>query len=291
MHVPVLLAESLEYLSLRRQGVYVDATCGLGGHTGAIARQLEDGCVIASDRDNDSLAMARRTLEEQLAVEETARIRFSWGTFSTLPERLREMGVERVSGVLADLGVSRMQLTEPARGFTFQAEGPLDMRMDRSEGPTAADLVNHLSERDIADLIYEYGEERRSRQIARAIVRARPLKTTLDLAEVVARAAPRTERIHPATRTFMALRIAVNRELDEVDALLEGMPDLLEPGGRMVVISFHSLEDRRVKQRFQALAREGRAKVLTRHVVTPGAGEVESNPAARSAKLRAIEKL
>jgi 16S rRNA (cytosine1402-N4)-methyltransferase len=165
------------------------------------------------------------------------------------------------------------------------------MRMDRSEGPTAADLVNHLSERDIADLIYEYGEERRSRQIARAIVRARPLKTTLDLAEVVARAAPRTERIHPATRTFMALRIAVNRELDEVDALLEGMPDLLEPGGRMVVISFHSLEDRRVKQRFQALAREGRAKVLTRHVVTPGAGEVESNPAARSAKLRAIEKL
>jgi 16S rRNA (cytosine1402-N4)-methyltransferase len=194
-----------------------------------------------------------------------------------------------VDGVLADLGVSRFQLTDAARGFSILAEGPLDMRMDQTKGTTAADLVNYTAEKALADLIYQLGEERRARKIARAIVRARPIRSTRHLADVVERAVPRTGRLHPATQTFMALRTAVNDEPGELDRLLETAPERVKANGRVVVISFMSLEDRKVKNRFRDLEREGRAKVLTKHPLRPTEGEVRANPASRSAKLRALE--
>jgi 16S rRNA (cytosine1402-N4)-methyltransferase len=284
MHVPVLLNDALEYLAVRPDGVYLDCTCGLGGHTGAIARRLTSGFVIASDRDADSLEIARRN-----TADWAEHIRFHHGAFTNLRQALAENGVERVNGLLADLGVSRYQLTEAGRGFSMMAEGPLDMRMDRSQGETAADLVNFSSEKDLADLIFRLGEERRSRKISRAIVRARPIQSTHHLAKVIESAAPRTGPLHPATRTFMALRLAVNGELEQLDALLEVAPELTAPGGRICVISFHSLEDRKVKQSFQQLVRSGRAIALTKHVVRPGEEEIRDNAPSRSAKLRAVE--
>lgn len=284
MHVPVMLAEALEYLEPKPAGVYLDATCGLGGHTGAIARRLTTGFVIANDRDAESLETARAN-----TADCADRIRFHHGRFSELSEALRVAGVERVAGILADLGVSRPQLTGPERGFSFMAEGPLDMRMDRSQQLTAADIVNYEDEKSLADLIFQLGEERRSRRIARAIVRARPIQTTSHLAGVIEQAAPRTGKLHPATQTFMALRIAVNAELDELDALLSAAPNLAAPGARIVVITFMSLEDRKVKHAFQELARSGRARLLTKHVVKPTDAETSMNPPSRSAKLRAVE--
>jgi 16S rRNA (cytosine1402-N4)-methyltransferase len=197
-----------------------------------------------------------------------------------------------VDGMLADIGVSSLQLDEASRGFSFMADGLLDMRMDTRRGPTAAQVVNEASERELADLIYEYGEERRSRRIARAIVRGRPVTTTGQLARIVAAAAPamKQDRIHPATRTFQALRIHVNRELDEIKALMEAAPKLLKPSGRLVVISFHSLEDRIVKDSLRVGAQQGIWAVLTRKPVTASEEEIERNPRSRSAKLRAAEK-
>ena len=279
--------EALEYLAVRADGVYVDATMGFGGHTVAIAEQLSangPGFVLANDRDAESQQLALPFI--QPVVD---RVRLNRGTFSELPKALAAQGLERVDGLLADLGVSRHQLTEPERGFSFMSDAPLDMRMDRSQGETAAELINYSPEKDLADLIFQYGEERRSRRIARAIVRARPLRTTGQLARVVEEAVARTGRLHPATQTFMAIRIAVNGELEELDALLMLAPKLIKPGGRIVIITFMSLEDRRVKQSFQSLARAGQALLLTRHVVRPSAEETASNPASRSAKLRAIE--
>ena len=281
--------EALEYLAVRADGVYVDATMGFGGHTIAIAEQLSPegpGFVLANDRDAESQQLA-----VPLIKPVADRVRLNHGTFSELPAALAAQGIERVDGLLADLGVSRHQLTEPERGFSFMSDAPLDMRMDRSQGETAAELINYSPERDLADLIFQYGEERRSRRIARAIVRARPLRTTGQLARVVEGAVPRTGRLHPATQTFMAIRIAVNGELEELDALLVLAPKLMKPGGRIVIITFMSLEDRRVKHSFQSLARDGQALLLTRHVVRPSAEEVALNPASRSAKLRAIEML
>ena len=204
-------------------------------------------------------------------------------------EALQESGIDRVDGLLADLGVSRFQLTDAARGFSILTEGPLDMRMDQTKGITAADLVNYTAEKALADLIYQLGEERRARKIARAIVRARPIRSTRHLADVVERAAYRTGRLHPATQTFMALRMAVNEEQQELDGLLEAAPELVKSKGRVVVISFMSLEDRKVKNRFRDLDREGRATILTRRPLRPTEDEVRANPAARSAKLRALE--
>jgi 16S rRNA (cytosine1402-N4)-methyltransferase len=284
MHVPVLLEEALEYLAIRPDGIYIDATAGLGGHTGAIAAQLSGGFVIANDRDAESLEMARAN-----TTEFADRIRYRHGPFSKLSEALKESGVDQVDGLLADLGVSRYQLTDAARGFSLMADGPLDMRMDRSQGESAHDLINFTSEKELADLIYQLGEERRSRRIARAIVRARPVHTTGHLARIVEQAVPRTGRFHPATQTFMALRLAVNEEQSELDSLLEVAPGLVKSGGRVVIISFMSLEDRKVKRSFQALAKAGRVEILTRHVVTPTQREVDSNPPSRSAKLRAVE--
>jgi len=284
MHQPVMLEEALEHMALRPDGFYLDATAGLGGHTGAIARRLTTGLVIASDRDAESLELAK-----QNTADVAGRIRFHHGEFSTLHEALRENGIDQVDGLLADLGVSRFQLTGAARGFSILADGPLDMRMDQSKGETAADLVNYTAEKALADLIYQLGEERRARKIARAIVRARPIRSTRHLADVVERAAHRTGRLHPATLTFMALRMAVNDEQQQLDRLLEIAPELVKPKGRVVVISFMSLEDRKVKNKFRDLDREGRAETLTRRPLRPTEDEVRANPAARSAKLRALE--
>ena len=279
-----MLGECLEYLAIRPDGIFLDATAGLGGHSGAIAAQLTSGFVIANDRDAESLALAKSN-----TVEYADRIRYHQGSFVALREALTANGVQQVDGLLADLGVSRYQLTEPARGFSLMADGPLDMRMDRSQGQTAEELVNFTSEKELADLIYQFGEERRSRKIARAIVRARPISTTGRLARVVEEAVPRTTRLHPATQTFMALRLAVNNEQGELDGLLDAAPDLVKTGGRIVIVSFMSLEDRKVKQSFQALARAGRATMLTKHVVRPTPEEIRDNPPSRSAKLRAVE--
>jgi len=279
-----MLDESLEYLAVRPDGIYADTTAGLGGHTAAIAQRLTSGRVIAMDRDLQSLEMARRNTSEW-----SSRICYHHGPFSRLQDALRNCGVERVNGILADLGVSRFQLTEPERGFSLMADGPLDMRMDRSQGEPASDLVNFASEKELADLIYQLGEERRSRRITRAIVRARPIHSTLQLAQVIEQAVPRTGKLHPATQTFMALRMAVNDELGELDRFLAVAPDLTEPGGRIVVITFTSLEDRPVKRKFQELARSGRATLLAKHVIKPADEEVSRNPASRSAKLRALE--
>jgi 16S rRNA (cytosine1402-N4)-methyltransferase len=284
MHVPVMLGEALEFLAIRPEGVYLDATAGLGGHTRAIAERLTTGLVIASDRDAESLERAR-----QNTASVAARIRYHHGSFADVRRALEASAVERVDGLLADLGVSRYQLTEPERGFSLMADGPLDMRMDRSGGTTAADLVNFTSEKELADLLFRLGEERRSRQAARAIVRARPIHSTGQLARVVEQAVPRTGRLHPATQVFMALRLAVNGELEQLDGLLEEAPELVAHGGRIVFITFMSLEDRRVKRSFQDMARSERAVVLTKHVIRPSEEEIRSNPPSRSAKLRAVE--
>ena len=286
MHFPVMSGEALELLAVRPDGVYLDATAGLGGHTALIAQQLTAGLVIANDRDPQSLEMAR-----QNTAAWSDRIRYHRGPFADLAEAAAEAGARKLDGLLADLGVSRFQLTTPERGFSFTSEGPLDMRMDQTTGMTAADLVNHSDEKTLADLIYQLGEERRSRSVARAIVRARPIRSTRHLADVVLRAVPRTGHLHPATKTFMALRMAVNEEPEQLDSLLRIAPELLARGGRLVVISFASGEDRKVKERFRELGREGRATVITKHPLQPSESEAAQNPPSRSAKLRALEML
>ncbi len=289
MHVPVMLQESLEYLNVQPDGVYADLTAGLGGHTGAIARRLAHGSgggfVLACDRDAESIELARAN-----TADCGGRIRFHQALFSQVEETLAAEKITQLDGLLADLGVSRYQLTDGGRGFSLMESGPLDMRMSRStEGPTAADLVNYESERDLAWLIFSLGDERRSRKIAGAIVRARPIQTTGQLAKLIEGVVPRTGKLHPATQTFMALRLAVNREMEELDSLLEAIPRVVRKGGRAVMITFMSLEDRKVKQGFLAMAQAGRAKLLTRHVVKPTPEEIHSNPPSRSAKLRAVE--
>jgi 16S rRNA (cytosine1402-N4)-methyltransferase len=283
-HYPVMLEESLDYLAIRPEGNYLDATAGLGGHTGAIARQLTTGKVLACDRDPESLKIAR-----QNTLDCASRIQFFHSTFSSLPQMVEHAGLGKLDGLLADLGVSRFQLTSASRGFSFMADGPVDMRMDQTHGESADDVVNRSAEKALADWIYQLGEERRARKIARAIVRSRPIRSTLHLAGVVERAVPRTGPMHPATRTFMALRMLVNREQEELDSLLEAAPGLVKTGGRLVIISFMSLEDRKVKERFRSLAKEGVAVILTKRPIEPGEGELRRNPPSRSAKLRAAE--
>lgn len=284
MHTPVMAAEAIEALALQPEGVYADVTVGLAGHTRLIAERLTTGLVIACDRDPESIDLARRQIGPW-----GDRIRFVETRFSGLREALGGLGINQVDGLLADLGVSRYQLTDAERGFSFSADGPLDMRMSRSQPVSAAEVVNFTAEKALADILYLYGQERRGRQIARAIVRSRPIRSTGHLARVVESVVRRTGRLHPATQTFMALRLAVNEEQEELDALLEQAPGLVRGGGRLVVISFMSLEDGKVKRAFQGLAREGRARILTKHVVKPSFGEVSANPASRSAKLRVLE--
>jgi len=284
MHVSIMVRETLEYLAIRPDGVYLEMTAGLGGHTRAIAERLTTGMVVACDRDAESLEQARRN-----TTDLASRIRFQQAAFADVRQAVAAAGIEQVNGLFADLGVSRYQLTDPERGFSLMADGPLDMRMDRSGGTTAADLVNTISGKELADLIFRLGEDRRSRRLSRAIVRARPIHTTAQLARVVEESVPRTGRLHPATQTFMALRLAVNGELEQLDRLLAEAPTLVAPGGRIVFISFMSLEDRRIKTSFQDMARRGRAVILTKHVVRPSEAEVKANPSSRSAKLRAAE--
>ncbi len=295
-HVPVMLAECLEYLAIKPEGIYLECTAGLGGHTRAIAERLTTGVLISCDRDAESLELARAN-----TAAFADRIHFYQASFTELEKTLEteevsqldktRSGVLQVDGLLADLGVSRYQLTNAERGFSLMSDGELDMRMNRSQPQTAADLVNFESEMELANLIYKLGEERRSRKIARAIVRARPITSTGHLAKVIEQAVPRTGKLHPATQTFMALRIAVNQEFEELDALLKSIPRLVKPGGRAVVLTFMSLEDRMVKRGFQEMARSGRVTILTRHVVPPAEEEIRSNPPSRSAKLRAVELL
>jgi 16S rRNA (cytosine1402-N4)-methyltransferase len=279
-------------LNVRSGGVYVDATLGYAGHASAIARQLGvEGRLIGFDRDPEAMALAREKLEvlrEELR-EAMPQLEFHDVEFSQMVDVLAG---RKVDGLLADFGVSSLQLDEAHRGFSFQADGPLDMRMNPRQGVTAEQVVNQTGEKQLADLIYEFGEERRSRRIARAIVRARPVTTTGQLARIVAVAlgAMKQERIHPATRTFQALRIYVNAELGEIDALLKAAPEVVKTGGRLVAISFHSLEDRRVKDALREGARQGVWEVLTRKPETAEAEETDRNPRARSAKLRAAER-
>ena len=297
-HVPVLLQEAIDFLNVRRGGTYIDATVGLGGHSYEIARRLgAPGHLIGLDKDPAALEIARKRLQGSAGVSPAGP---DWPTITLLHRSFAEIANDRrpatVDGILADIGVSSLQLNDAARGFSFQAEGPLDMRMDPRSERTAEQVVNHLDERELADVIYEFGEERRSRRIARAIVRSRPIRSTAHLADVISAAArpmnSEQRRIHPATRTFQALRIFVNRELDDLGALLQAAPRILKPGGRVVVISFHSLEDRIVKDAFRAGAtKDKNVRVLTKKPVTASEEESDRNPRARSAKLRAAEKV
>ena len=301
-HVPVLLKEAIDFLAVKGGGTYLDATVGLGGHSYEIAKRLGGpGHLIGFDKDPAALERAAVRCQLPVASEGAAsddrEERLDWPTVSLIHSSFAEVG-ERMApasldGMLADLGVSSLQLSDPARGFSFQAEGPLDMRMNPMSGETAEQVVNHIDERELADVIYEFGEERRSRRIARAIVRSRPIRTTKQLVEVVSAAARsmKHERIHPATRTFQALRIFVNRELDDLKALMEVAPRVLKPGGRLVVISFHSLEDRIVKDAMRAGAKDEHFRLLTKKPVTASEDEIERNPRSRSAKLRAAERV
>ncbi len=294
-HQPVLLEEVLQCLAPAGKRVLVDCTIGLGGHAEAIlAAAGDDASLIGLDADESNLRLAK----DRLAAY-GSRVRLFWANFSELDEVLRQAGVRQIDALLADLGVASTQIDQAQRGMSFTADGPLDMRMDSRLEKTAADLVNRMEEAELADMIYAYGEERYSRRIARVIVEAREqnkIERTLELANLVSRAYPAAVRharrgVHPATRTFQALRIAVNDELGSLDRLLALVPRVLSIGGRAAIISFHSLEDRRVKQAFAGWTLTGRANVLSRKVITPRETEVAANPRSRSAKLRAIERV
>lgn len=291
MHVPVLPREVIEFLNVRPGGIYIDATLGGAGHAELLLSKLSaqaGGRLLGIDRDPEAISRAAQRLER---FKESVVLMH--GNFATIDELHAASGLPPADGILADLGFSSWQIEDAARGFSFDRPGPLDMRLDPGEPLTAAELVNHTPEQDLADLIFNLGEERHSRRIARAIVKARPIRTTVQLAKAVSNAIPSRaglHHLHPATRTFMALRLAVNRELESLDSFLATAPEVLAPGGRLVIISFHSLEDRRVKQAFVAAHADGRANILTRKVVRPDEEEIRANPRARSAKLRALEK-
>ncbi|MGH9733927.1 MAG: 16S rRNA (cytosine(1402)-N(4))-methyltransferase RsmH [Candidatus Acidiferrales bacterium] len=293
LHTPVLLGEVIESLRIRPDGTYLDATAGTAGHSLEIARRLTTGKLVAIDRDPLALELARERLKQF-----EAQVILVHSDFSRIGELAGELNLPLLDGVVADLGVSSLELDSPQRGFSFRAAGPLDMRMNpeadatESGALTAEEIVNHWSEKELADLLYQKAEERDSRRIARSIVRARPIRDTAHLATVVAgaRKARGRQKLHPATKTFLALRIAVNREGEELGQFLSRTPATLNSGGRWVVLSYHSLEDRLVKHEFQRLAREGGFRLLTKKPVQPGETEIEANPRARSAKMRVIEK-
>lgn len=295
LHAPVMPAETLALLAPRADGLYVDCTVGLGGHT-ELLLAAGAGRVIGLDRDQSALAHARTRL-----APFSARVELVHADYRTLPQVLAERQITGIDGALADLGVSSMQLDDAERGFSFRQDGPLDMRMNATAGESLADRLAHVDEGTLADVIYQYGEERHARRIARAIVSARarqPLARTGELASVVRRAAGggTWQRLDPATRTFQALRIWINGELDGLDAFLSSTVATLNTGGRLVVIAFHSLEDRIVKQTFRAMARpmDGSAplgRILTPKPLEPTEAERDENPRSRSAKLRAMEKV
>jgi 16S rRNA (cytosine1402-N4)-methyltransferase len=301
-HIPVLLDQVLAGLQIRPGGEYIDATAGAAGHAaGILQASAPDGRLLGLDADPEAAAFSRQVLHRfgDRVVVQTANFRH-------LKNMAVSLGFEQVDGILMDLGLSSRQLADAERGFSFSLDGPLDMRLDPTQGPSAADLVNELPDAKLADILWRYGQERHSRRIARAIVAARPLTTTAQLADLVAGVVGRREKIHPATRTFQALRIAVNAELEALEEALPQARDLLRPRGRLAVISFHSLEDRLVKRFYQQEARdcicppevpvctcEHRAtmRTITRKPVRPDEAEVARNPRSRSARLRIAERL
>jgi 16S rRNA (cytosine1402-N4)-methyltransferase len=287
-HTPVLVEETLHWLAIKPDGFYVDATVGLGGHAIEIVRRLGvGGTFLGLDRDAAALEIARGRLEEF-----KDKVTLVHANFSQIGEVFAERGLRPADGVLADLGVSSMQLDLGERGFSFRTRGPLDMRMDRDMEETASDIVNTVEEKALADLLYQLAEERDSRRIARTIVRARPIRDTEHLATIVAgaRKVRGRQKLHPATKTFLALRIAVNREMEELGQFLSRVPATLSQGGRWVMLSYHSLEDRPVKQCFQRLAREGTLEILTKKVIQASDAEIAANPRARSVKMRVAER-
>ncbi|MBI3941121.1 MAG: 16S rRNA (cytosine(1402)-N(4))-methyltransferase RsmH [Acidobacteria bacterium] len=305
LHTPVMLAEVIQYLACKRGGTYVDCTVGLGGHSEAVLREIgPEGSLIGLDRDDHALQLARERLTNG------RRIKLFHENFKNLPLVLKNLHVSGVDGILLDLGVSSLQLMSPQRGFSFAIESPLDMRMDTTQKLTAADLVRQLSEKELADVFFKYGEEGKSRRIARRIVETRatePIVTTGQLARIVESVAGFVNRhIHPATRVFQALRIAVNNELGNLKNFIGDAVSFLKAGGRMVAISFHSLEDRIVKTEFNLLGgkcvcfrpaeecscpKKQVVRLLTRKPVRPTEEEVHRNPRSRSARLRSVEKL
>ena len=287
-HRPVLLEQVIGWLAVRPDGTYLDATVGTGGHSEEILSRLTTGRLIGMDRDPRALAVARERLQGY-----GGRAVVVQSEFSRVDEVARELQLPPVDGLLADLGVSSLQLDRPEFGFSFQEAGPLDMRMDPGLKITAAELVNTTDERELADLLYQLGEETNSRRIARVIVRARPIRDTLHLAQVVvgAQKARGRQKLHPATKTFLALRIAVNQELEELEQFLRRAPTTISRFGRWVILSYHSLEDRLVKTHFRRHQAQGVLRVLTKKVVRPTPEEIRQNPRARSARLRAAEIL
>ncbi len=305
-HKPVLLQECLDALAIRPDGIYVDGTLGRAGHSSEIVRRLTTGRLIALDRDETALTAARQRLAEHME-----RVTLVHSNFSRLGAVLDELGVDAVDGMLFDLGVSSPQLDDASRGFSYKQDAPLDMRMDESAPLTARTLVNTASYEELRRILYEYGEERFAPQIAKAICAARerkPIETTLELAELIRGAMPAKalrEKQHPAKRSFQAIRIAVNDELGELEPMLDAAEAHLKPGGRLAVITFHSLEDRIVKQKFKDLAtgcicppefpvcvcgRKPKMRLVTRKPIVSGDEELAENPRARSAKLRVAEK-
>ncbi len=293
MHISVMPQEVIDLLNVKPGMVVVDGTVGMGGHSALIAQKLgPQGHLIGVDKDKTSLTEAKSRLGNF-----ALRIDLLQGSFSDVSRLLAEVKEKKVDRVLLDLGISSFQLNEPSRGFSFQKDGPLDMRMDQSQGPSAADLVNDLKEEELAKIIFEFGEDRLARRIAKAIVWRRSqekILTTSQLAKVVLGALPASYgrgRIHPATRTFQALRIVVNKELEFLSGALREWFEVLKPSGRIVVIAFHSLEDRIVKHTFKDLAIQGQAMVLTKKPIEPSEAECQDNARARSAKLRGIERI
>jgi 16S rRNA (cytosine1402-N4)-methyltransferase len=288
LHKPVLVEEILEWLEVRPDGRYADVTVGTGGHTLEIAKRLTTGKVLGIDRDPQALEIARERLgphERQVVLVQAE--------FSDIGEVAAANHLLGFDGIIADLGISSLELDTAERGFSFRWAGPLDMRMSPDNPLTADEIVNQWPERELANLLYEKAEERDSRRIAKMIVRARPIRDTEHLATVVAggRKARGRQRLHPATKTFLALRIAVNREEEALGQFLSRSPVTLNPGGRLIVLSYHSLEDRVVKHEFQRLARESEFQILTKKIIQPGEAEIQDNPRARSAKMRVLQKM
>ena len=287
-HTPVLLDEVLEWLRIRPDGIYVDATLGAAGHSEAIAAKLDSGRLISLDQDVQALQIGQERLQKF-----GSKVNCVLSPFSRIAEVVHELGIPKVDGVLADLGVSSMQLDHPERGFSFREAGPLDMRMSEAEELTANEIVNRWPEKELADLLYRGADEHDSRRIARAIMRARPIRDTAHLATIVAGARKQwgRQKLHPATKTFLALRIAVNRELEALGQFLFRTPATMNSGARFVLLTYHSGEDRMVKEAFKEGERQGTLKILTKHVIRPSEEEERANPRSRSAKLRCAERV
>lgn len=292
-HISVMLNEVIDHLQPKADGIYIDGTLGMGGHSDALLSKLNaQGRLIGLDRDHSALVLAHDRLRNH--GEKFIGIH---NDFRHIPEVLKSLAVDSVDGILLDLGISSFQLDDPQRGFSFLSDGPLDMRMDKSSFISAEEMINSLSEKELSDIFYNFGEERFSNRIARLIVARRqtaPIKTTSELAQLVSKAMPyghRREKIHPATRTFQAIRIAVNRELEALETALNNCISSLKTGGRIVVISFHSLEDRIVKEKFRYFAQQGQLNILTKKPLRPSEQECRDNSRSRSAKLRAAERI